>query len=314
MLLARDEIDVNQATADDDEIPLYVACWNGHTEIVAMLLARDEIEVNQATTDHGATPLSIACDNGHTEIVAMLLAFDGIDVNQARADDGITPLHGAAINGDLVSAQLLVVCGARLTATGSRGWGSSETPAQVATRDHPVLAEWLNAVVGWSPLRVAAGCRLHKEVAVLLRQGRLDPDDLATTSIKGIMQVVATATTTPAALLWQNAPPICNATVKLVTGAFSGLHCTTYWLHHAGVRKAVFATLVVAKHLDEEDSLRWAEEAEEEAEPPVIASDGNYVTTPTDDALPILAPEIWLHALSFVKRSWWNPCLRRGHR
>eukprot|EP00729_Bicosta_minor_P011087 gene11087-4675_t len=130
----------------------------------------------------------------------------------------------------------------------------------------------------------------------------------------GIVQVVATATTAPAALPWQNAPPICNATVKLVTDAFSGLHCTTYWLHHAGVRKAVFATLVVAKHLDEEDSLRWAEEAEEEAEPPVIASDGNYATTPTDDALPILAPEIWLHALSFVKRSWWNPCLRRGHR
>ena len=47
------------------------------------------IHVNQAHTD-GRTPLWMACQEGHAEVVSVLLdkARDTIDVNQARTDDG----------------------------------------------------------------------------------------------------------------------------------------------------------------------------------------------------------------------------------
>ena len=47
-----------------------------------MLLAKEGVDVNQATND-GATPLCIASQNGHCEVVSMLLAKEGVDVNQA---------------------------------------------------------------------------------------------------------------------------------------------------------------------------------------------------------------------------------------
>ena len=198
VLLACDAIDVNQARTDvapttplyalrDSGItPLYFACAQGHTEIVKMLLARDEIDVNKATDDRG-TPLSVACDTGNIETIRILLADGRADVHSTMSDYGgyATLLHITAGNGHLLVAQLLVVYGASLTATvniRNNGWNNGRTrrtPAQIATmRNHPILAEWLTAVAGWSQLRIAAGCRLHNDAALLLRQGRVDPERL----------------------------------------------------------------------------------------------------------------------------------------
>ena len=139
--------------------------------------------------------LYIACQEGHAAIVTLLLAHDGIDVNQARTDSGLTALHGAVFGGVLLAVQYLVVYGASLAAA---AFIDGSTPAQVAAFvNKPELAEWLNAVSGWSQLRVAAGCRLYKDAAFLLRRGKIDPDDPATTSTKDIMAVVATATANP---------------------------------------------------------------------------------------------------------------------
>ena len=213
MLLARCEIDVNKAQTEEGDTPLYIACNHGHTEIVTMLLAHAEIRVNQATTNfEGATPLYTACAQGCTDTIRILLADGRADVHKSTADEDekLTPLHATAMNGHLVPAQLLVVYGASLTETARNG----QTPAQVATsQNHPVTAEWLAAAAGWSPLRVAAGCRLHKEAALLLRQGKIDPDDPAATSAQDILQLVATSLAKPAALPWQNGPPICKATI-----------------------------------------------------------------------------------------------------
>ena len=323
MLLARDDIDASKATLAEGSTPLFVACNHGHAEICKRLMARDGVDVNQARTSDGVTPLYTACDQGHTAIVTMLLMHDGIDVHKVD-DEGMTPVHSAALNGHLHMAWLLAVHGVSLTAVDNDG----DTAASIAGHrfatgeGKATLAEWLAAVASWSPLRIAAGCRMHKEVAFLLRRGRIDPDDPAATSIQSIMEVVATSKAKPAALPWQNAPPICKATIKLVADATCGWHRTTHWLHHAGVRNAVFAVMVVALRLERGVAvaavpLSPAAPSDQpskpragwltRAVPAVTAAVGTTVAVevaaPTP--LPVLPIEIWMYSMRFAKRSWW---------
>ena len=165
-------------------------------------------------------------------------------------------------------------------------------------RRSPSARRVVTAVAGWSPLRIAAGCRLHKEAALLLRKGKIDPDDPAATSVQDTMQLVATSQTKPVALPWQNAPPICKATVKLVAGATRGWHRTTHWLHHNAVRDAVFAVVVVTGRLQTKDAFQA------EAMPVALASaDADVAATAP---LPLLPIEIWLFAMRFFQRSWWG--------
>ena len=293
-LLAQAGIDANQARTTDGATPLYIACQKRHAAVVTLLLAHDGIDANQARTDAGVTPLFIACQKGHAETIKLMLAHDGIDANQATTNTSETPLHGVIFSGVLLAMQYLVVYGASLVAEDFEGL----TPAQLATllTKHE-LAEWLNAVSGWSQLQVAAGCRLHKEAAFLLRRGKIDPDDPATTSVKDIMAVVATTNAKPAALPWQNAPPICRATIKLVADATRGWHRTTHWLHHKAVRNAVFAVLVVAGRLQE----KGARPAEAPSAIGVVTS-----TAEASTPIPLLPIELWLFAMRFFKRSWWG--------
>jgi hypothetical protein len=93
------------STDNVGRIPLYVAAWNGHVEVVKVLLGHDGIAVNQAADD-GATPLYAAAEKGHVEVVKALLGHDGIAVNQAM-DDGGTPLAVAAQEGHVEVVRLL---------------------------------------------------------------------------------------------------------------------------------------------------------------------------------------------------------------
>ena len=53
----------------DDTSPLYMACQNGHLDIVLKLLDKKvNTDVNKCI-DSGASPLYIACQNGHDNIV-----------------------------------------------------------------------------------------------------------------------------------------------------------------------------------------------------------------------------------------------------
>ena len=63
MLLERVQgVDVN-ATGErvNGSTALYMACQNGHGEVVRLLLVSSDIDVNQARTDNGCTALSMAC-------------------------------------------------------------------------------------------------------------------------------------------------------------------------------------------------------------------------------------------------------------
>lgn len=291
LLLAHHRIDVNQARTDAGMTPLYAACQQGHAEIVKLLLVHDGIDADQARKDSGSTPLHMACGKGHVDIIKLLLRHCGINANQARTDNGTTPLHAAVFGGVLLAMQYLVVHRANLVAESING----ETPVQLAAfKNKPELVEWLNAVSGWSQLRVAAGCRLYKDAAFLLRRGKIDPDDPATTSVKDIMAAIAAANAKPASLPWHDAPQTCRATSKLVADATRGWHRTTHWLHHKAVRDAVFAVLVVAWRLQQKA------EASSDARAPVDAD-----TADESAQEPLLPIEIWLFAMRFFKRSWW---------
>ena len=50
---------------------------------VLWLLGADGIQASQATPD-GVTPPFIACQNGHVDVVRALLGADGIQANQAN--------------------------------------------------------------------------------------------------------------------------------------------------------------------------------------------------------------------------------------
>lgn len=245
-LLAHPRIRVNKATARG-ATPLLLACHVRCTEIVQLLLARSEIDVNKAIMRTGLTPLQIACNGHYIEVAKLLLAHTDIDVNQGSIDTGFTPLfkassdldsglctlrmlladgradlehealhgwgtpmHRAAFQGHYRALQMFAVYSGSLTSL-STDDGYGQTPKQFAMQgSQPTVVAWINAVSTWSQLRIAAGCRLYKDAAFLLRQGRVDPDDLATTSIKEIMDVVTTSKAEPAVLPWRDAPPICK--------------------------------------------------------------------------------------------------------
>ena len=235
ILLRQDGIEVNRARTGGGATPLYAACSSGHTEVVKMLLAHDGIEVNKVRSDDGAALLYTACNLGHTDAVRTLLADERANIEKV-SQDGEPPLHTSAWSGHLLCAQLLIIHGASLSAKNN----TDETAAESAITDNqPILAEWLTAVTGWSHLRVAAGCRLYKDAAVALRLGRMDPDaddsPQPAAMVQELMAAIATSKAAPAALPWQDAPPICKDTIKLVVAATRGWSRATHGLHHGKV-------------------------------------------------------------------------------
>jgi ankyrin repeat protein len=285
LLLACDGVEVNKATTDTGTTPLFMACQKGHTEVVGLMLACDGVEVNKARTDTGATPLYMACQNGHPEVVELLLVCDAIAANKACTNNGATPLHAAADSGHMPIAQLLVVFGADAAALATFE-GEHETPQKWATDDgHHELAAWLGAVAGWSQLRVAAGCRLHTPITTMLKLGRMDPDAQPWSQLA---LARATSTTPPTELPWQDAPDVCQITVKLIKAATRGWAPPRHWLYHPGFRIAVRTVLHVDVRLHRQHSS--------------VVSAADSVATAF---LPILPPEMWIAILGFLLRSNW---------
>jgi hypothetical protein len=282
LLLAADGVDLNQARTDVGATPLYIACDHGHTEIVQLLLAVEGVDVNHARTADGGTPLYAACDEGHAAVVQLLLAVDGVDVNQARTDDGATPLHIAAYNGHLPITQYLVVYGADMTGTDHDG---SMPRHDAAEQGHATLVEWLDAVAGWSRLRIAAGCRLHAAITIQLKRGTMDPDALPLAEIR--LALAAAATPAPE-LPWSDAPELCPLTGKLLKSATQGWAPATHWLHHARVRTAVHTLLLVSERVHRRQSFQRR---------------GRSAAILGAASMP---PEMWIGIMRFVLRSGWQ--------
>ncbi|KTC99374.1 ankyrin repeat domain-containing protein [Legionella erythra] len=94
-----------KAYTNDGSTPLHIACQNGHLDVVKTLITA-RAQVNLARTDDGATPLWIACYNGHLDVVKTLITARA-DVNQALTTTGITPHDIARKRGHTEIARLL---------------------------------------------------------------------------------------------------------------------------------------------------------------------------------------------------------------
>ena len=184
---------------------------------------------------------------------------------------------------------------------------TGNTPADIAhVANQPVLAAWLNAVQGWSQLRVAAGCRLRREAAVLLRLGEMDPDAFPPRELLAAIETSRARNPWP----WLGVSPVCRATAKLVADAARGWHRSTHWLHHCNVRMAVYTVLVVELRL--QDAMPQSERGGcgESGTGAGVASEGEGSAAELE-GLPILPSEIWLFMMHFFLRSWWTVTVDR---
>ena len=72
-----DTLDVNKAM-DDGATPLYIACQEGHWEVVRQLLEHTDIDTNTTMQNgygedgQGETPLGVARRKGHQSIIELL--------------------------------------------------------------------------------------------------------------------------------------------------------------------------------------------------------------------------------------------------
>ena len=64
-LLIKNGADINKADKYQST-PFYIACQNGHLEVVKLLL-KNGADINKATK-YQATPLLAACRHGHLEV------------------------------------------------------------------------------------------------------------------------------------------------------------------------------------------------------------------------------------------------------
>ena len=312
LLLDQEGIDVNVAACRTGtrpgDTPLLAACTAGHVGIVKLLLQRGDIDVNKANARMcKQTPLHRVCGGSYyrinVEIAEMLLAHHNINVDNADTPNSAhaSALWYVAARGNFRLAQLLMVHGADVSGP-NNDFSSSPAGKIYAVRPltaaerayncgHDTLSEWLYEVGGWSPLEIAAGCRLHNEAAIMLRQGQMDPDVFPPYRL---LQAIDASKAEAAALPWRDALPICSATINVIYDATRGWTEETHWLYHANARRAVHTVLLVACRLETEyDQLYDVAEAD--------AGDAAF------DALPTVLPaEIWLHVMLFIQRSWWK--------
>ena len=78
---------------DGGTTPFYIACQEGHVDVVRLLVEAGRCDINKAMDD-GRTPFYIACLEGHDSCVEALLAAPGIIVNRVN-DPGVNALLGA---------------------------------------------------------------------------------------------------------------------------------------------------------------------------------------------------------------------------
>ncbi|XP_076108738.1 uncharacterized protein LOC143076757 [Mytilus galloprovincialis] len=89
---------------NDEVSPLFIACENGHTEVVQMLI-NNKADINKCR-DTGVSPLLIACQNGHSEVIQMLIN-NKADINKCT-DTAVSPLYIACQNGHTEVVQMLI--------------------------------------------------------------------------------------------------------------------------------------------------------------------------------------------------------------
>ena len=297
------------------------------------------------TATENFSPNSVAIyryllENGAAEVVS-----SGYEGGDGDSPWYMTPLHMAAfsenIDSAFATAQLLIVYGADVDDR-YKMWDNEEsieameeielfgfpqsepqdyppfvndTAAEIAENKGNVkLANWLNAVAGWSPLKAAAGCRLVHDAKMALRTGAIDvevatddADDEGTARLldtRMLLDLVATAETSGNKLPWENAPDVCMLTVKLMKAAIRGWWPTTHWIHHAGVREAVRVVLHVSAQLSR--SVPRDSQRQTRATTALVRARHQNGVLSGSTTLPTLPAEIWLLIMSFFLRMDWR--------
>ena len=97
---------LNAKSGDSGGTPLFMACQNGHTDVVQLLLY-SQADLDQQTPGSGTTPLFVGSQNGHTDVVKLLLDAKA-NPSRAKKGTGSTPLWIAAQNGHTDVVQLLL--------------------------------------------------------------------------------------------------------------------------------------------------------------------------------------------------------------
>ena len=107
------------STADTHgNTPLHQAAFNGQSEIVRSLLSTFP-DMTDATNDDGETPLVIACMKGNLAVVKLLLDA-GADANRSQLN-GNSPLHFAAWSGNKFIGNDLIAAHAQADAQNGNG-------------------------------------------------------------------------------------------------------------------------------------------------------------------------------------------------
>jgi ankyrin repeat protein len=123
--LIQQGVDVNQPDESRD-VPLIMAAYLGHTEIVAALLAAGA-DVSAVDPGMKATALHAAAYAGRTD-AARLLITHGIDIDKQGPYNGYTALHDAIWQNNVETAQVIVAAGANLQLRSNEG----QTPLEMA--------------------------------------------------------------------------------------------------------------------------------------------------------------------------------------
>ena len=155
------------------ERPLWVACKNGHLEVVALLVEAG-VRVEKGRKKN---VLNVACHHGHAHVVEYLLGLGGFDLNVGHWFR--RPLGAACLGGHMDVIHLLIARGATLDHEGS----DSKGPLYLASSGGhvDVISFLLEAGVGPGPvwqdaLEVAVESGHAQVVEVLLARGKRSVD------------------------------------------------------------------------------------------------------------------------------------------
>ncbi len=87
--------------------PLMTACFFENVDTLKLLLAREDLDVNEAWWEHHYSPLIIACGRGCTPIVEQLLTRTDLDITSRDRYYRVTPLQRAISCGNVEVVSLL---------------------------------------------------------------------------------------------------------------------------------------------------------------------------------------------------------------
>ena len=136
-LLLEHGAQINIPSGSNDDTPLTLACWKGHTKVVQLLISKKsnidhqtktgctplmeatreghvgvarlllEAGANVETPDnYGQSPLFMACWKGHSEVAELLLKYNAN--KDCRTKTGITPLFQACRENHVTVVKLLL--------------------------------------------------------------------------------------------------------------------------------------------------------------------------------------------------------------